>query len=281
MKKIRTLGPRKGRCNICGDFDTLTEDHVPPKGTVGISNRELIRLAKHLHVKEEKPRQMQDGVKFRTICPRCNNELLGLQFDPAIKQLCEEIALPLRVKKNHSLSIPSPYRVVTKPQLVARSVIGHLLAAHLRDDMGSPLLSAPFPDAMRAYFLETSSPLPEELQIFYWLYPSEVQVIIQNRGISWSTGNSATLCCSVLKFFPLSFFVVYQIPEEVDVHVPQLLQNRSLPADAEACLEIDISNIPRSDWPENPADNEIHLGDSETDIISIPPRTIRRRQRKK
>jgi hypothetical protein len=67
---------REGICHICGDFGTLSKEHVPPKSafnnrrTVEVKLRETITLGPDevalgpIH---------QGGVFFYTLCPRCNN----------------------------------------------------------------------------------------------------------------------------------------------------------------------------------------------------------------
>jgi len=39
-KKIRYSAGNKGYCNICGTYGSLTLDHVPPKGCVGINKQD-------------------------------------------------------------------------------------------------------------------------------------------------------------------------------------------------------------------------------------------------
>ncbi|MHC5916853.1 MAG: hypothetical protein ACYTXE_39100 [Nostoc sp.] len=34
MNKARTKGSKIGKCNICGTHGKLTDDHVPPKGSL-------------------------------------------------------------------------------------------------------------------------------------------------------------------------------------------------------------------------------------------------------
>lgn len=34
MNKARTRGSKSGKCNICGKHERLTNDHVPPRGSL-------------------------------------------------------------------------------------------------------------------------------------------------------------------------------------------------------------------------------------------------------
>jgi hypothetical protein len=85
--RIQTHGPRVGRCNICGTSGPLTEDHTPPKGCYPPTAVELHSVVTRLNRDADgagKPRLSQNGVKFRTLCGRCNNGLLGSDYDPPL-----------------------------------------------------------------------------------------------------------------------------------------------------------------------------------------------------
>lgn len=64
-----TLGPKTGECNICRSHGTLTEDHIPPKGAIRITQMEMLHLIQVLSApsSSSKGRLSQDGVKFRTL----------------------------------------------------------------------------------------------------------------------------------------------------------------------------------------------------------------------
>lgn len=68
MPLIRTKGPKRGLCNICGEHGDLTEDHVPPKGTIKFPRMTLYGIGEVLNAQAEKDRRgrdFQQGVKFR------------------------------------------------------------------------------------------------------------------------------------------------------------------------------------------------------------------------
>src|SRR5713226_5715297 len=62
-----------GYCNICGRHRPLTADHVPPKGSGGLSDAELKTLSRYLLLDAHRPKIYQNGVKFPTLCGDCNN----------------------------------------------------------------------------------------------------------------------------------------------------------------------------------------------------------------
>lgn len=134
MKRVATKGSKKGMCNICGTFCTLTEDHVPPKGSIDPQKVGIKSLVQNVNPIDPKVvRLSQNGVKFRSLCSSCNNHRLGRKLDPALNAFSQSVA---RIICNRShLSLPSRVKVRLQPQRVARSIIGHLLAAEIREDM--------------------------------------------------------------------------------------------------------------------------------------------------
>ena len=93
---MKTRNPKKqkyGICKICLSNCKLTEDHVPPKG--GIDVEEVIiknyldSISKEREIKGKHIFISQNGVKFPTICGKCNNENLGKYYDPVLEEMRE------------------------------------------------------------------------------------------------------------------------------------------------------------------------------------------------
>src|SRR5262245_45391566 len=82
-----------GICNICQSRARLTFDHVPP---AGCDNREDVTV-NSMHsvlsgvMKQNKPTIIQSGLKYRTVCKRCN-EFLGSRYDPALIGLAKFVS---------------------------------------------------------------------------------------------------------------------------------------------------------------------------------------------
>jgi len=93
MRKYKTRGPKKGICNICGEYGKLTEDHTSPKESATITQVEMHHIVGILSA--EKPgsrvRVSQNGVKFRSLCNRCNNSLLGGAYRVYRMGVCHRI----------------------------------------------------------------------------------------------------------------------------------------------------------------------------------------------
>ena len=88
-----------------------------------------------------------------------------------------QIALAAR---NKQIALPGDLLVFIRPQKIARAVVGHILAANAMEEAKNGLVSAPFPDALRRYFLDENEPLPRHVDIYFWVYPSRRQVVIKN-----------------------------------------------------------------------------------------------------
>ena len=64
-------------CNICRKARKLSEDHIPPKGTLVRKSFWIDNFGRIFLKSEDKPRIKfsQSGIRFKTICASCNNRL--------------------------------------------------------------------------------------------------------------------------------------------------------------------------------------------------------------
>ena len=157
LSRIQTRGPKVGRCNICGTSGPLTEDHTPPKGCYPPTAVELHSLVTRLNRDADgvsKRRLSQNGVKFRTLCGRCNSGLLGTEYDPALIRFVGT----LRQALQSTLHLPPVLSVECQPQAVMRAVLGHMMAQGL-----DRYLKGPLTEYIRDYMLDRSLPLPTGL----------------------------------------------------------------------------------------------------------------------
>jgi hypothetical protein len=112
---------KKGVCVICSKSAPLTRDHVPPKGTVPPDPIVVKRLEEHIAASTTKPMPLRvehRSRSFRTLCKRCNVELLGQRYDPALSSLANAVARWLRVRLDHGLSLPQDITVDALPERV-------------------------------------------------------------------------------------------------------------------------------------------------------------------
>lgn len=254
--KVRTRNSRVGMCNICGVSGSLTDDHVPPKGSVDASRVKIRTLSQALQSPHPNiHRLLQNGIKFRSLCSGCNNKRLGQKYDPSLNRFSRKVAQILRVRDR--VILPPRIDVELKPQLLVRSVIGHLLAAEIRDNMATPPRSAPMLDEMREFFLDETRSLSPKFRLYFWPYPATRQTILRGVGI---LSGEHTIVGDFLKYFPIAFWLTYQIPNTV----AQVLVAREVPIHGCSFSDIRCIGVPtkredtfRPDWPEKPGDEEI------------------------
>lgn len=201
MALIRTQGLRKGLCNICGIYGKLTEDHIPPKGTIHVSAVELREIVERLRPSDAKLRApiSQNGVKYRTLCAQCNNLLLGHRYDSALIAFSNEVGNYL----TSNIVLPDVTKLSVQPQKVMRSVIGHLSAQGVgRFGKGK------YTHEIMGYLIDSDSLLPESLRVYCWVYPHKTQVLIRAAALR-NLKTHQGVAFWLLKFFPLAFFVTF------------------------------------------------------------------------
>ena len=244
--RIITRGAKVGPCNICGNVGPLTEDHIPPKGVSRVTQVLMLNIVDFLQIQRPKKsgRISQNGVKYRTICSQCNNELLGLNYDPTLITLTKNV----RTHLESFLLLPTSMSLMIKPTRLVRSIVGHLLAHGVNEHRNGKMVAN-----LTDYFLDESAPFPEGLNIYYWVYPYNDQVIVKGATLSLYYMNSFAVFM-LLKFFPLSFLFVLDKPSEWKIPFYRLDSLLTQSIDDEAVMHINFKNLPPQRWPEAPTD---------------------------
>ena len=207
---VKVMREKLDRCNICRNQATLCWDHVPPKGGIEIMPVELMTILELLTAKYTQAISSisQNGVKFRTICQNCNNTRLGSRYDPVLNEFAigvgKFLKTPLKIPPviNYETR-PNPLIVCgLEPQMLVRAIVGHMLAAK------SHFESTTIDEKLRDFFNDESADFPNDLKIFYWIYPYPYTVIIRDVVMPSVRGNFATMgCFSILKYFPLAYLL--------------------------------------------------------------------------
>lgn len=248
---ISTRGPKNGQCNMCGDIGPLTEDHTPPKGCLKPTQVELLHIVSLLSDEptKTKGRFSQNGVKYRTLCHRCNNNLLGTKYDPAFITFVNNVGSLLR----SSLHLPNTIIIQAQPQAILRSLIGHVSAQGVDRYQKGPLT-----EPLRDYFLDTSKPLPSDIRIFYWAYPHRPHVMARDAAyLDIPSGHSFAIW--LLKFFPIAFLVVWGEPKGLHYPIHGFDLWHNCPFDTLVDLPVTLRPIPPQFWPEAPSDQSVLL----------------------
>lgn len=248
-KQLQFKGDKEGYCNICGKYSQLTRDHIPPQGCVKPATVELRTLTQYLSRPTEKPVISQSGLNILSICGNCNNNLLGTEYDPELIEVSKKVTSILRAQRELGLSLPEEMNLIIKPQRLLRSVIGHILAGKL-PILGEPPTSAPFSDALRNYFLDQSSSLSDKFKVYYWIYPSNKQIVINSLAVGSTLGEGFIAGSCVLKFFPLAFWLVWDKPTLFSISATQMSKNKFKGLDETCEIVLDLRNILPLNYPE-------------------------------
>lgn len=246
---IATRGPLIGQCNICGDHGRLTEDHTPPKGCIRVGQVEILHIVNRLGTDSpiSKGRFSQNGIKYRTLCHRCNNSLLGANYDPAFNSFVNTVGTFLK----SPLKLPSTMSVKGQPQKIMRAVLGHLSALGV-----DRYMKGPDTEPLRDYFLVGTRPLPEWINIYYWVYPYKGQILVRDCAyLDIPIGKPVVTW--FMKFFPIAFMVTWNEPPEYDFGLPNLAKWRTSLLDDEVELPVPLSRIVHQYWPEAPTEQSV------------------------
>jgi hypothetical protein len=243
---VETRGPKQGICNICGEYGSLTEDHTPPKGCIKVKPVELHHIIEHLNVKlpKSKGRQSQNGVKYRTLCKRCNNSLLGTEYDPTFINFVNDLARFLKTQ----IHIPASVSIKTKPQRLMRALLGHVSAQGVNGYEKGKIT-----ESLRDYFLNPNLSLPASLNIYFWTFPYQMHVMARDCVLGdFSTGEH--VCVWFLKFFPIAFMVTIEEPYKYKHSGLGCFSHyRSLGIDDEIDVTVNLKEIIPHNWPEAPS----------------------------
>jgi len=180
-------------CNICCNYfkDGLSEDHVPPKcmGNVGLFH--YVNLFNYMMLKEIKYHGIsRNGIKYQTVCQKCNNEKLKI-FDDAINALFSNF-----IETNISNKISIRLRV--KPNKIIRGIMGHFLSAktsHTRtvtEDLFAEAVNQP------------ERPINKDFGFYVAPYLQDQVRVIRDLLI-----NGGSTVINAIKINPLAFIVTY------------------------------------------------------------------------
>ncbi|RCJ32504.1 hypothetical protein A6770_19035 [Nostoc minutum NIES-26] len=267
-KQVKFKGDKEGYCNICGRYSQLTCDHIPPQGCVKPTIVELRTLTQYLSKPSERPTDSQSGLNILSICGNCNNTFLGTEYDPELIEVSKQIASIVRVQQL-GLSLPEKIDLSVKPQRLIRSVIGHILAGKLPIS-GKPPISAPFSDALRNYFLDQSSNLSNNLEVYYWVYPSNKQIVINSLGIGSAMGEGFISGSCLLKFFPLAFWIVWDKPASFPISLTKISKDKFKGLDETCKMVLDLRNIPPLSYPEVPGEGRFIMCCDDSTFLAQP-----------
>ena len=250
-------------CNICRKTKELTWDHVPPKGGITLSSVEIDTIYKKLDTEQDTKKVLsQNGVKYRTVCSGCNSQL-GLHFDPVLNEFNKTVALFLKSK----LILPAQLSVKTKPIRLMKAVLGHLLSAKTEID------NSKLDHKIRILLASDLADFPEDIHIFYWIYPYNVTVIMRDfMTLNIARPSTNIVFLNVIKYFPIAFLVTDSTQYEGLDDVRDLSVYKSLGIDDEAEVIINLRTVKAYNFPEAVDNHTIVFmsQESQAGIIATP-----------
>ncbi|MEH2214853.1 hypothetical protein [Nostoc sp.] len=245
-------------CNICQLEKELSEDHVPPKACPPAKNIFIYKLLSEMTGDRSfRPRISQNGVTYKTICSDCNNKL-GNRYDWALGELSQKIEGFVE----SSLTLPNYFEVECYPNAIMHSVLGHLLAAKTQTD------EVVIDTLIRPCILDNSLPIPNDVHIFYWVYPYEKISILRDFGMPAVRGNfQVPGFFNMIKFYPIAFLITHQLSSYEGLLSLHKF-NQLCPSD-KANVQIDLHPIKPSTFPEDctGVDNFLMLGRTANDSV--------------
>jgi hypothetical protein len=262
----------KGRCVICNTVGKLTSDHVPPQGVVPpqyVEVSRLLPLATDTEVRHERARRQYPSPQFPTLCSTCNGKLLGSEYDPELIRFARKFRSWVNASFKLGIKLPADCRLEIKPHRVARSVVGHLLAAEERRDRTAALSSGAISEALRDYFMDPLAEFPSGAGIYVWPYPSDEIVIVRWFGIA-NPSRHGVIIGHVLKFFPLAFWLVTSTEDEMEFPFAKLSLDNTQTVDTVVTINIPLNLVPPPTWPELPRSEEIILTGRERTFVGRP-----------
>lgn len=263
-ERVRHTKITRGYCLICGDFGKLSIDHVPPQGSVTITKVEQRHVSEMsgATAKSIKGVRSPNGSKFKTICHKCNSEVLGAN-DIEVARVCKELTDKI---KTYYSDVSNPFNFISvdvNPISYARAMIGHILSATSVVECRVEPVNTEYFKPLKNFVLGDDSALNDSHDIYYWFYP-------HNRHLSakyvhfHNQGHSSGL--SLLSFFPVAFLITPKGQGIYPAHAQKLNLNAS-----KLSLSLSSYNVQYADFPfvELKGDQMYLLTDYQN-IISYP-----------
>ncbi|WP_054941687.1 hypothetical protein [Paenibacillus ihuae] len=271
MHYLKFKKEQTGPCNICGKIERLTWDHVPPKGGQLFNDIEQESILQYLVGSEKRKYQFsQNGVKYRTICGDCNNALLGAKCDPVLNELASDVMLMIKTR----LLLPNTTMMVrTKPALICKALLGHMLSA--TGDFGVSKIDEEF----REYVLDDLMVIPKGIKIFYWVYPYMSLKVIRDVGMPQFRGDWADFkrgdfgIFSLMKYPPIGYMAVNLDSYE---GLDELTQYCGNSTDDEVEIPVRLNETKPEYWPEAGDDTFLMGGNGLGTGVSARPRNFRK-----
>lgn len=212
-KKIKKS--RRGKCSICGVESELTWDHIPPKSC---GNKEGVRIKNIFSINENDiGLASQNGTKYRTVCCKCNNELMGSGYD---KVLTDFFNMMMNYLQNNLTNILGIRFITTDFPLLIKSVFCKFLG------MDTSYIEDKPTQHMRRYIFEDK--LEDDINLYFRFYPYDCSVnargIVAKKMVGYGFPSTSGLV-SFMYFFPMAFLLSTDKEENCGADLTKAVRN--------------------------------------------------------
>lgn len=270
---------RIDKCNICGQVSDLTWDHVPPKFCLNKGKVKFNSILE-LHEKEDRYRVYQNGIRYRTICSNCNNNILGSNYDKEYQKFVEMLIQIYSTKGNIGQYIDCKGIKINK---LARAIVGHFLAAREVYNDGK------LENELRMYFLNPKALPPQGLSLYYYVYLYNSIMIIRDI-VPKKFGHNEYMIpdglMSCLNAFPIAFILTNESKSSaglfnlLELCSPNIEEEKNVKIDMYSFMYPNRKKMKDPYWPCNVSDEEtgtslILAGDESQNSIFTKGREIK------
>lgn len=242
-------------CNICGEKAKLTWDHVPPKCCNNQYSIKTNSWMSGLPKEKKYDKKYQNGIKFRSLCDKCNNDLLGVNYDKVLAEFTSQI---MQIVKS-SIVLPPVFNMSVKINRLCRAVCGHLLAAkNFYDD------ECIIDKELREYVLNMDKLPPEDMSLAYWIYPYTTICLMRDVNVQSLKGkyNFPEGTISIMNSFPVAYMLSTSKEEKCGLFDLFKYCNSDIDAVVDIPVECGSCYFPNTNhmrsylWPCNISDKE-------------------------
>jgi hypothetical protein len=263
-ERIQHVKISEGYCVICDGYGTLTEDHVPPKGSIILTKVQQRHITEVAGINQPEVHGVisRNGSKFKTICQNCNNNHLG-RNDQEVARVCKELTNKINRHFSECNSIQNVVSCDVNAVPFARSMIGHILSATSVDECRTKQDRSFYFSPLKDFVIGDDTALEKTHDIFYWFFPYGFHLSAKFVGFM-NNGHTSTL--SLLSFFPIAFMISQKNKSTVPAQANRLQLNHT-----QLHLDLTTSGFEYSTFPfHGLRGNQISALNSTQAIISHP-----------
>lgn len=229
---------KSGYCRICGHYGKLSEDHIPPEKCFNEAP---------VYVNQPYQYKIDKGLKVRSICEKCNNDILGGLYDNELKSFVTQIDNYFRLSVEHKMYFKKTDIEIDKEK-VLRGILGHLLSCYgSQEELTSEidLEENCFSNRMRKYVLGENNQFYKEIIFLFWIHPYRSIRILPSVAMTPMYSNNLMLCGALLSFYPVGIFII----NNNDYALLKGLRLNELVIDGTSKMKINIKKVLEEDFP--------------------------------